>query len=122
MEEERLAKLLGGATLSLTVMVVCLVLGLVFRPKAESFKPQSSPASSQPVFEESSSSAPAPSAPVSQKQSAPASGTQKTYTVQAGDTLYGIAQKFEVDWKDLAEANNIEDATALRVGQELVIP
>lgn len=56
--------------------------------------------------------------------SAPAQGT-RTYTVKAGDTLRGIAQKFYGDSSldDLiAQANNITDPSSLRAGQELTIP
>ena len=49
----------------------------------------------------------------------------KTYTVQAGDTLRGIAERFyaDVDLDDfLARANGITDVSQLSVGQELTIP
>jgi LysM repeat protein len=44
--------------------------------------------------------------------------------VQRGDTLRGIAAQFDVSVQALLEANNLtpEQADALRVGQELVIP
>ena len=50
-----------------------------------------------------------------------------TYTVQAGDTLGKIAQKFYEDgsrWTEIYEANKaqIADPNAIKVGQELVIP
>ena len=45
------------------------------------------------------------------------------YTVQRGDTLYGIAQTFGVDVRELARWNNLSDAAALSVGQTLrVVP
>jgi LysM repeat protein len=46
----------------------------------------------------------------------------ETYTVQANDSPYGIAQKCGVDVGDLMELNDIDDPTTLRVGQELKIP
>ncbi|UCH86142.1 MAG: LysM peptidoglycan-binding domain-containing protein [Dehalococcoidia bacterium] len=49
----------------------------------------------------------------------PAAGT---YTVQAGDTLYDIALRFEVSLEELMEANDITDPATLSVGQTLVIP
>lgn len=46
----------------------------------------------------------------------------ETYTIQASDSPYGIAQKCGVDVNDLMELNDIDDPTTLRVGQELKIP
>ena len=48
-------------------------------------------------------------------------GTQNTYTVQSGDTLYKIAQRFGVTVDALKSANNLTSDT-LRVGQVLKIP
>jgi len=45
-----------------------------------------------------------------------------TYTVEAGDTLNGIAAEFGVDADELAELNDIDDPSDLVVGQELEIP
>lgn len=45
-----------------------------------------------------------------------------TYTVQAGDTPYDIAERFGVSVEDLMEANDITDPTSLSVGQKLIIP
>jgi LysM repeat protein len=45
-----------------------------------------------------------------------------TYTVQTGDTLYDIAQRFGVSVDELMEANEITDAASLSIGQKLVIP
>jgi len=44
------------------------------------------------------------------------------YTVQAGDTLSGIAQKMNSSVSDIINANRITDPTKLRVGQTLFIP
>ena len=49
----------------------------------------------------------------------PAGGT---YTVQADDTLYDIAERFGVSVEALMEANEITDAASLSIGQKLVIP
>jgi len=50
---------------------------------------------------------------------APAAGT---YTVQWGDTLWGIAQAFGVEVEALAAANDISDPTLLKAGSVIVIP
>jgi len=47
--------------------------------------------------------------------------TQRVYTVQPGDTLYGLSRRFGVSVAALQAANGLED-TLLRVGQRLVIP
>jgi LysM repeat protein len=49
---------------------------------------------------------------------------QRTYIVQPGDTLRAIAEQFNVSVQTLIDANNLtpEQADALRVGQELIIP
>lgn len=50
----------------------------------------------------------------------PTSGGQ-TYTVQAGDTLSGIATQFGVSVEELMEANDLT-SDLIDVGQELIIP
>lgn len=48
-----------------------------------------------------------------------------THTVTAGETLWGISEKYYktgYNWVDLASANNLTDADAIEVGQQLVIP
>jgi len=53
-----------------------------------------------------------------------APAARRTYVVKAGDTLRGIAEQFNVSVQALIDANNLtpQQADALRVGQELVIP
>jgi LysM repeat protein len=54
----------------------------------------------------------------------PVTGGEGSYTVEAGDTAYAIAQKFGVTVEELAAANNmtVEEIAALSVGQKLIIP
>ena len=46
----------------------------------------------------------------------------ETYTVEAGDSPFSIAEKCGVDVNDLQELNDIDDPTNLKVGQELKMP
>jgi len=48
--------------------------------------------------------------------------TQRTYIVQSGDSLNGIAAKFGTNAAAIAAANGITLSTTLRVGQTLIIP
>jgi LysM repeat protein len=45
-----------------------------------------------------------------------------TYTVQPGDTLYGIAQAHDIAIELLVTANDLADPNLLQVGQILIIP
>lgn len=58
-------------------------------------------------------------APASQRSTAVSAGNVKTYTVQRGDTLYGIALNNGLAYKDLAEWNSIGNPNAIDVGQQL---
>jgi LysM repeat protein len=62
--------------------------------------------------------------PTPEPTAAPAAPAQRTYTVQAGDTLRSIAEQFGVSVTALVDTNRLtsEQADSLRVGQELVIP
>lgn len=43
----------------------------------------------------------------------------QTYVVQKGDTLYGIAFNYGLDYHEVAELNNIQDPRVIKVGQEI---
>lgn len=45
-----------------------------------------------------------------------------TYTVQKGDTWYGIARNFSVNIKDLYAINNTDGTASLKVGQKINVP
>lgn len=47
---------------------------------------------------------------------------EKVYTVRAGDTLTGIARRFEVPLRVLVAANEIENPDLIFVGQRILIP
>lgn len=44
---------------------------------------------------------------------------KQLYVVQRGDTLYGIALKHGVDYKELVQWNGIADPNTLKIGQEI---
>ncbi len=52
----------------------------------------------------------------------PSPAPAQTYTVQAGDTLSGIANKFGVSVSALAAANGIQNLNLIYAGQVLRIP
>lgn len=51
-----------------------------------------------------------------------ASASPVVHTVKAGETLGGIARKYQVSIGEIATTNNIADPRKIRVGQELRIP
>lgn len=46
----------------------------------------------------------------------------QTYQVRRGDTLFNLAQKYEISWQTLAELNSLEPPYILKIGQKLEIP
>jgi LysM repeat protein len=44
------------------------------------------------------------------------------YTVQKGDTLFNVSQKFNIDWSTLAVLNNLKSPFVLKPGQIINIP
>ena len=51
----------------------------------------------------------------------PPAPAQQTYTVQSGDTLSGIADRYGTSWQHLAELNGLADPNIIYPGQTLVI-
>jgi len=45
-----------------------------------------------------------------------------TYTVQKGDTLYGLARRYGTTAQTLANLNGISLNSILRIGQKLKVP
>ncbi len=64
-----------------------------------------------------------PTKAITTATTAPSVAEPTLYEVQAGDTLGGIAVKFDVSIGDLVKANNLSDENAIiRIGQKLIIP
>lgn len=59
--------------------------------------------------------------PPARRTGTPGSGGKKTYVVQAGDSLWGIARKHEVSVDDLQRWNDGIDAQSLRVGSRIIV-
>lgn len=43
------------------------------------------------------------------------------YEIQFGDTIFGIADRFDIPVQDLYEFNDLESSSILRIGQELIL-
>jgi nucleoid-associated protein YgaU len=72
-----------------------------------------------------SPTAPPPTAePTQPEETTPPPGpTPLVYVVQRGDTLYAIAQRYDITLRQLLDANpQIEDPAVIKVGQEIIIP
>ena len=44
-----------------------------------------------------------------------------TYTIQKGDTLGALAQKYDTSVSEIAKANNISNVNLVKVGQKINI-
>lgn len=77
-----------------------------------------------PVVEEPTAEVPVanPNTPVTQAQTVQPAPQAQTYTVQEGDTMSGIANKYGLTSTELANYNNLTDVNALHIGQVLKIP
>lgn len=62
-----------------------------------------------------------PQVPKQREKSTPRAEAGGSYTVVAGDTLYGISRRSGVSVERIKEANGLSDGS-IRVGQRLVIP
>ena len=51
----------------------------------------------------------------------PPAPAQQTYTVQSGDTLSGIADRYGTSWQHLADLNGLADPNVIYPGQVLVV-
>lgn len=62
-----------------------------------------------------------PTAEATATQTTVGSGEEVEYTVEAGDTLFAIAERFETTVDAIMELNDIEDASLIFVGQVLTV-
>jgi LysM repeat protein len=53
---------------------------------------------------------------------APAAPSNRTYVVQPGDTVYGIASQYGIDPDRLVTVNRLSDPADIQIGQSLTLP
>lgn len=53
---------------------------------------------------------------------APVESDFYVYEVEAGDTFFSLSQKFQVNWEEMANLNNLQEPFALERGQKLKVP
>jgi LysM repeat protein len=116
------------------VVVVLLLLGNAFgmlghlprSTPSPTPSPTASPSAAATPSSVASATAPPPTiSPTLVPTAAPTptpAPTQRTYRVQANDTLNGIAQKFHTTAQAIADANGIKVTDTINVGQVLIIP
>ena len=135
-EEEkayRIGLLVSGSGVALVILVFVLVFGLRSGngQEAKSGSPQVSGAQTQvPAQAATTTVSPTPDLSltpiISSTTTATATNTEdltaETYTVKSGETLYVIGKKLNVDWRTIAEENNLEAPYSLKSGQKLQIP
>jgi LysM repeat protein len=120
-----------AAPVALLVAVI-VVVSLAFQSGVVGGGPAGDTPSPKPSKSATKSPKPSKSATASTKPSAKASaststqpagtGQTKVYVVKAGDTLSGIAARFEISVFEIEELNAGADLTTLQPGQKLNVP
>jgi LysM repeat protein len=85
-------------------------------------KDVSNPESAKLIAAVSKASSASKKAEAETKPAAPAQGGGKTYVVQSGDTLQGIAKKNGTTVDELVKRNNIKNRNSIHPGQKLLVP
>ena len=110
----------------LLVLLSLLVSGcgrVITKPAATVFIPTSTstPIRETPTPTATATATPVPATPEPTETPTP-EPTPIIHTLQAGDTLIGLAQKYGVTVQAIQEANGITDPRGLLVGQQIIIP
>ena len=111
----------GGLTPFVVVVTPTPLPSTVTAAARASVSPAPTPA---PLAPTNPAATPSPAATPASAKPTPslAVSSDNKYTVQAGDTLFGIAIRLGVDFDDLVSINNIDDPNVLKIGQVLKIP
>ena len=46
----------------------------------------------------------------------------RTHRIEAGDTVFALALRYEIDWQELLRINGLDETSILQPGQELLLP
>lgn len=60
--------------------------------------------------------------PVSSSPASRAATSGRSYTVQDGDTVFGIALELGLDWEELLQVNDLKENSLIQPGQLLTLP
>ncbi|MCK9487359.1 MAG: LysM peptidoglycan-binding domain-containing protein [Dehalococcoidia bacterium] len=103
--------------------------GLVNTPTATATGTPTPPDDGDPEATPTPTATATPTPEATQTETPEPTPEERTYIVQAGDTLFAIAERFAAPGQDVAAlaneivaANNLPDASSLSIGDELVIP
>ena len=96
---------------------------VITKPTATIFAPTATPTTTRPSATPTSSptGTPIPATPEPTHTPTP-EPTPIIHTLQAGDTLIGLAREYVVTVQAIQEANGITDPRGLLVGQQIIIP
>lgn len=111
MTRKQMALILGANAListAITLLLVLVILPALDRPADVATTATLDPKVAQRITDSASGPTPAP--------------TPVVHVVQSGDTISGLALRYDVPEEDIIAANNLENPNFLQVGTSLVIP